>query len=294
MVKMKKLEDALKYTGRCIGTGLLVGSLVASPLVAQHVNAQTKSPIEYKTESKQKYGLTIDEIKQIAKERGYVTLEEFQIPMQYLKEAEVAVGKESALLETSDSKKAINFLTDAIKNDLLPFKPMFYLSLEKKDYDGAELIRRSWINNLNYLNFCFSRTWTKNPEIKEKVGLQLEKLNTVGLTDPILITLREELITAIKYKKWDDAHKIQNIITGRVKELQPEQGYTEKKSLEDKMALVEQQTQKPSEQYLQIEQIPRYGATDVARAVSLIKGKGGMLSDKETGALKLLDILLKR
>jgi hypothetical protein len=33
----------------------------------------------------------------------------------------------------------------------------------------------------------------------------------VGLTDPILITLRKELVNAVSNKKWDEAQKIQAI-----------------------------------------------------------------------------------
>lgn len=48
---IKKIEDALKYTGRGIVTTILIGAIVANPVVARHANAQTKSPIEYKAES---------------------------------------------------------------------------------------------------------------------------------------------------------------------------------------------------------------------------------------------------
>ena len=88
----KTLEDALKYTGRVIVAPILIGAIVANPIAARHVNAQTKSPIEYKTESKQKY-LTIDDIKERAKERGYATIEELQRPIKYLKDAEKMSGR---------------------------------------------------------------------------------------------------------------------------------------------------------------------------------------------------------
>jgi len=40
--------------------------------------------------------------------------------------------------------------------------------------------------------------------------------------------------------------------------------------------------------------VPRYGVEDVARALTLIDGRGRQLSAQELGALKLFDILLKR
>ena len=60
------------------------------------------------------------------------------------------------------------------------------------------------------------------------------------------------------------------------------------------MTAVEQQNQQPSEQYVKVKQIPRYGATDIGRAISILDGKSGRLDPKAEGTLKLLDILLKR
>jgi len=52
--------------------------------------------------------------------------------------------------------------------------------------------------------------------------------------------------------------------------------------------------QPPAQQHITVEQVPRYGATDVGRVLSLLDGKGGRLDSKTEGALKLLDIFLKR
>ena len=128
----------------------------------------------------------------------------------------------------------------------------------------------------------------------QKVDDKISRLTSiVGLTDPMIVTLRKELTAAIKQRKWDEAQKIQNIITARVNELRPPQPQVIYKELPGagggKTTVVV-----PSEQHIKVEHIPRYGAEDVGRAISLLQGKGGRLTSKEAGALKMLDILMKR
>ncbi len=220
--------------------------------------------------------------------------------------------------------EAYRFLVEAINRELLPFKPIFYLTLEKESFDEAEIVRRNWVSFLNYLTSFFefmNKKIPSSPSAKggkpvdiasavQRIQLQLEKLSVVGLTDPLLITLRREMVGALKEKRWDDAQKIQNIIVGRVKELtppvpppQPQVQIVEKvieKPVEKVVEkVVEKETpqrvvvvQPPSEQHLKVEQLPRYGVTDVGRALSVIGGRP--LSEKDAATLKRFDILLGR
>jgi len=181
-----------------------------------------------------------------------------------------------------------DFLSELIEKDSLPFKAMFYIALERADYDKAELTRRSWVYYLTKI----SNILPDASAVKQKADYQIEKLTSVvGLTDPILVKLRKELVIALEEKKWDDGQKIQNIISGRVKELRPEPVVVHERTSSGKTVVVVKQ---PSEQHVKVEHVPRYGAEDVGRAISLIEGKGGRLTDKEAGALKMFDILMGR
>ena len=202
--------------------------------------------------------------------------------------------------------EAFSVAIDAIDKDMLPFKAMFFLTLEKDNYDEAELIRRNWIGSLNYLREVFAfygRLRGKGREFFERQGLaieegssifpklqlQAEKIQIVGLTDPMLISLRKELAIAVRDKKWDDAQKIQNIITARVKELAPPPALPQpqiRASRGQTTVVVEQPF------HIQIEQLPRYGVRDYARVLSVMGGK--TLNPKDEATLKLFDMLMGR
>ena len=183
-----------------------------------------------------------------------------------------------------------SFMSEVIQNDLLPFKGIFYLALENEDYDAAELTRRSWVYHLKCILKKFSNA--HGFEQTQKLNYEIEKLTSiVGLADQILVKLRKEFVIALEQKNWDNAEKIQNIISGRVKELRPEPLVVHEKTPAGKTVVVLKQ---PSEQHVKVEQIPRYGAEDVGRAISLLQGRGGMLTGKESGTLKVLDILMNR
>ena len=111
------------------------------------------------------------------------------------------------------------------------------------------------------------------------------------MTDPMLITLRKDLAEAIKEKKWSDAKNIQDIITGRVNELTAKQPSVIVMPGSGSQNVTVQQ---PATQHITVEQIPRYGATDIGRAISILDGKGGRLDPKAEGTLRLMDIFLKR
>ncbi len=276
-------------------------------------------------------------IKNQALKRGYISIDELKWAMSILANYESPNrGKGgNAWLMADDfgyarsgvshpTEKIYYLFTEVIEGDLLPFKAMFYLSIEKENYDEAEIIRRNWIQCLKYFKNLFEymdkklglKSWSEAGKHRDssllviKVTMFLDKLDVVGLTDPLLITLRREMVGALKEKRWDDAQKIQNIIVGRVKELtppvpppQPQVQIVEKvieKPVEKVVEkVVEKETpqrvvvvQPPSEQHLKVEQLPRYGVTDVGRALSVIGGRP--LSEKDAATLKLFDILLGR
>jgi len=175
----------------------------------------------------------------------------------------------------------------AMRIDGLPYKAMFFLAIGEENYDEAEAVREIWLNQFEHLVKCPFDSQTLS-----KIQRQIKQLEIVGLTDPMLTTLRKDLAVVLKEKKWDDAQKIQNLITGRVKELTPQPQIVQKEtSTPGSQTIILQQ---PSEQKVKVEQVPRYGATDVGRAVSLLQGKGGRLTGKEAGTLMFLDILMKR
>jgi len=220
----------------------------------------------------------------------------------------------------------------AADKDYLSFKGMFYLALQKGDYDEAENIKIIWVDYLNRIadflkgyhyyynaktgktimsvrelvyssdntNYMTGRQYviaiSKEKDrdvlpIVKKVDAQVQKLTSVvGLADPMLVSLRKELAVAIKNKKWDDAQKIQNIITARTNELRPPQPQTTVGSSSQTTIVIQQ----PSEQHIKVERVPRYGAEDVGRAMSLLQGRGGSLTSQEAGTLKLLDIIMGR
>jgi hypothetical protein len=125
------------------------------------------------------------------------------------------------------------------------------------------------------------------PNFDIKIKNQLVKLEgVVGLTDPMLITLRKELMLAIKDKKWDDASKIQNLISAKVKELAPPPQPIIISGGSQTPVIVEQ----PSK--IQFEQLPRYGVSDYARVLSIIGGK--TMTSKDAATLKLFDMIIGR
>ncbi|MEM4244797.1 MAG: hypothetical protein QXR60_01150 [Candidatus Nanoarchaeia archaeon] len=288
---MGKLEGKINSIGKLIGASMIAGALV---LGAPTYKAYAQNKPSYSSEA-----VNIFSIRNNMNKRGYMTLEEFKTAVQAIKDVEFVDrdGMRVLARKTPESETAFSVLAYALKKDLVPYKAMFYLSLENKDYEGAEAIRRDWVRNLKFLHYWFSTspiTINHDYGLIEKVGSEIQKLEATGLTDPLLITLREELVAAVKEKKWDDAQKIQNIILGRTKELQQETRCDAKNSLEDKVRIVGQTNQKPTEYNLKIENIPRYGAEDIGRALLLLEGKTDKLSPKAEGTLKLIDILLKR
>jgi hypothetical protein len=223
----------------------------------------------------------LNTIKYTMQSRGYMTIEELQ---------EVIDLIHKKPNETRD------IFAIAIDKNMLPFRAMFYLSLEKENYDEAELIRMSWISCLYKILSSYG-TFLSN-DLIARIQLEIKKLEIVGLTDPMLINLRKELAVVLRDKKWDDAQKIQNIITARVKELtpppQPQIQVIEKIVERQQVVGSGGQTtvviQQPDK--IQVEQLPRYGVSDYGRVLSIIGGKP--ISSKDAATLKLFDMLTGR
>jgi len=317
---MKKLTLLLAISLLLIGFGCTTRQTRIDP----------RTYTDFEKVHKEKFG-RLSDIHQAILSRGYITVDELQETLNSLESPIVQIhiiqhypglraGGRHPIYWPDISAKANDIIDAVITNDLLPFKAIFYLALEKENYDEAELIRMNWVNCLNDINEkCKNKgsriMFKKVPSglvlandefiyvpgplldcsktITQKIHYQIERLTSVvGLTDSMLVTLRKELVITIKEKKWDDAQKIQNLITARINELSPPQPQVIHTDASGGQTTVV--VERPSEQHIKVEQIPRYGATDVGRAISLLQGKSGRLTDKEAGTLKLIDILLKR
>ena len=200
-------------------------------------------------------------------------------------------------------EEASSLFTALINNELLPFKPLLYLELEKEDYTKAEIVRTNWEIFLRsiqgfFINVHSSRaytSWSNNYNESESIAA-LEKtrvqLHNISIPfDPILIKLRREFIQSVNEKRWDDANKIQNIITQKVNEITPSkvvEKVVDKQTPGGNIVVVQQ----PSEQHIKVEQIPRYGVSDYARVLSIMGGK--QINPKDAATLKLFDMLIGR
>jgi hypothetical protein len=253
---------------------------------------------------------TLQDIERSAKAKGYMSLEELDLAFRLRTGRTTLTSRPTAdvgtwlsipepyIRRTKSSfgfglyPEACNLFNLAVTNDYLPFRPMFYLAIEKENFDEAELIRRSWINTMKPMREFLLKSCKQSPESQalEKINIQIDKLSIVGLADPTLVTLRKELMFAFKEKKWHDAQDIQNLITARVNELRPPPQVVQIPGGQTPVIV----SQESPPNHIQVEHVPRYGATDVGRAVSLLQGRGGKLTGKEAGTLMFLDILMKR
>jgi hypothetical protein len=218
-------------------------------------------------------------------ERGYAKMDESKaLRSDYCAPNETVVTYSTVVRIKSPAWDLTNTV---IEKDLLPFKAMFYLALEKEDYDEAEIVKLIWLDWLKEHQQYIGISQIS----KLKVNQQITKLTSVvGLTDPMAISLRKELMTTLKAKRWDEAQKIQSILTARVNELSPPPQVVQTPGGQTTIIV----PQEPSTKHVTVEQIPRYGATDVGRAVSLITRGSSALTPKEAGTLGLFDILMKR
>jgi hypothetical protein len=182
----------------------------------------------------------------------------------------------------------LKILVDAMEYDYLPFHPMFYLALEKEDYDDAELIRRNWVIWLSRISEFLGPYRNEDARINkivERARLQIEKLEIVGFTDPLLIRLRKELTVALDKKKWDDAQKIQALIVSRTEELRSKQPREPRPSLAEKgkdrrPAPSVQTSSEQSGKGSKGEETQRLSADDMGKVMERIGGK--LLKGKET------------
>jgi hypothetical protein len=189
----------------------------------------------------------------------------------------------------------LKILVDATDYDYLPFHPMFYLALEKEDYDDAELIRRNWVSWLYQISEFLGQYRHEEARIGkviERAKFQIEKLEIVGFTDPLLIRLRKELTYALDARKWDDAQKIQSLIVSRTDELRSKQPREPRPSLAERGS---ERKQPPSVQAsaeqpdkgAKGEEAQRSGADDMGKVLEriggkLLKGKGAMSASKSS------------
>jgi hypothetical protein len=320
---MKKLTSLLAIILLLVGFGCATQQALIDP----------RTYTDFEKVHKEKFG-HLSTIHQAIFSRGYITVDELQEMLSSLESPIVRVDIVSIWPEAAFragycgpvywpdiSSKANDIIDTVITKDLLPFEAMFYLTLEKENYDEAELIRMNWVNCLNDINEKCKNEVSKimfgkvpsspilanknefthmlrpllncSKTMTQRIYYQIERLTSVvGLTDPVLVTLRKELINSLKDKKWDDVQKLQDLITTRTDELKPPHPQVIHTDVSGGQTTVV--VERPSEQHIKVEKIPRYGATDVGRAISLLQGKGEDLTDKEAGTLKLIDILLKR
>ena len=131
-----------------------------------------KSTMEYALQFRAVRNHCIKEIRYRTEARGYLSIEDLELALNLTcadETIEEYISKHGGkntyrksllgeMVKTTDGRfitiphcngvNQVLFLTDAIENDWLPFKAMFYLSLENENYEKAELIRRSWDSNL--------------------------------------------------------------------------------------------------------------------------------------------------
>jgi hypothetical protein len=250
------------------------------------------------------YTRELDEIKERTLRKGYISLDDLNTIMEapiYCRYREDRArhipnykgfgwSRVSPIAQQNYDMFDSDYVREILEKDRLPFKAMFYLALESEDFDKAEIIRRNWITKLEEIKETYVE---RNLRIPQAAGYQIEKLSSVaGLTDPMLVKLRNELAASMSEKNWDDAQKIQNIITSRVKEL---------RDLEKPKIIVKDSTEGgktvihnyvPATQKHVVKHVPSYGAQDVARALSVMSGKP--LNHKTAGAAMLFDILFKK
>jgi hypothetical protein len=152
------------------------------------------------------YPTRINSMKISMLQKEYLTLEEFQEIIFILKKYEWEYPPENRTIRgyfNEATREAYNLFAVSLEKDFLPFKALFYLSIEKQNYDEAETIRNSWITCLDFLSWFFKKfadsnfSECQNPtKYLNKIQYEYEKLNIVGLTDPILVTSRNELMSA--------------------------------------------------------------------------------------------------
>ena len=171
------------------------GSQPGKPVVAKAQTSSEKAQKEEKRAQKEekrstpdeRLGKRFEEIYHLMVKESFLSPEELQ---------EVHDTPTSGVLLPTQLK----ILMDATDYDYLPFHPMFYLALEKEDYDDAELIRRSWVSWLYRISEFlgqYRREDARIDKIVERSRFQIEKLEIVGFTDPLLIRLRKELTSAL-------------------------------------------------------------------------------------------------
>jgi hypothetical protein len=226
----------------------------------------------------------LSNLKQEIVMRGYISIEELQETFDSLKQWRSAA---TGIGHYRYSTAAKEVLSTAIECNLLPFQATFYLALEKESYDEAEVIKRTGIYWLRKL----AEEFKFNDPLAIKIDVQIQKFTSiVGLTDPILVKLRKELVITLNDKKWDEAQKIQNVIGGRVRELTSS---PQPQTIERVVGSGSQTTfvvQQPS--HIQVERIPRYGISDYGRVLGIIGGKP--MNSKDEATLKLFDMLMGR
>ena len=264
-----------------------------------------------------------DEAKAIyvqARNRGYVTEQE----LDYLNTLYLSCYDDNVHIRIV----ARSCMVSLYGQGFFPFRPMFYLALEEENYEEAERIRRKWVSSLRLVVKGLEKVggiYSKNapgcedmsrqerlgnpkcnvrPKYLNQAREEISKLDIVGLADPMLNSLRKDLKVALTNKDWDNATKIQNLINMRVNELKAtapsETTLAYNRSFEGgdsggsggNVNITVQGA--PSKQRIEVQNVPRYGVSDVARAMDVLAGKNMNVTEREKGTLKLMDIFLGR
>ena len=169
------------------------------------------------------------------------------------------------------------------------YRNAFETHLDRREYEKAEVVRREWAKFIKSI-----------PEKNRTESLRsgLDKLEgVIGLTDTILVPLREKLLQKLNNEDYESALKIQQLIINREAQLRPppppQQTIVIRESSEGKDRVINVQSPEVKvPDKIVVEQKQRYGVTDVVD--NLMKVQGKQLADKDKAGFKLIDILLGR
>jgi hypothetical protein len=128
-----------------------------------------------------------DRIEQHLMNKGYMDIEELN---QYISSLN-KYGSQIRIQDTRSSAADLSVIADVakidfvIEGDLLPFKAMLYLALEKENFDEAEFIRMNWVSYLHKVAYElnageFNNRWNKIKKGGRNDTIQLKEINAMG------------------------------------------------------------------------------------------------------------------
>jgi hypothetical protein len=99
-----------------------------------------------------------------------------------------------------------------------PYRDLMAGALENGQFDEAEALRRVWVANID----IYSRACALEALERSRADALSRRLDSVvGLTDPILVNLRRNLLAAIDSSNTPEVARLQGVIATRVLELRP-------------------------------------------------------------------------